>query len=117
VSDENEPTLPDQALVVRGGRMSPPHVVKAAMKHAKSHPGEFGVSVRSRADYSEEELARRVVGSPYMVSTVGEIRALGGEVIASEREPGDAHADLIFPTRPTEADVETLSKAFEKRTK
>lgn len=117
MSKENESALPDDAPVVRGGRMSPPHVVKAAMKHAKSHPGQYAVSVRCRADYSEEQLAEKVVGAPYMISTVGEIRALGGDVVSSEREPGDAHADLIFPMRPNEEDVVTLSNVFQKRTK
>jgi hypothetical protein len=108
---DQQASLPSGALVLRGGGMNPPNVVKAAQKHERSHPGQYAISVRSRADYDESQLADRIVGPVYMLSTVARLRELGYEVEASEREPGDAHADLIFPSRPTEEEVSILKSA------
>lgn len=104
--------LPDEALVLRGGGMSEPHVVKAARKHAKKHKRTYAISVRCRHDYDEAQLFERLGYAPYMLSTVGQIRAEGYNVVSSEVEFGDAHADLVFGRRvPKEGDITKLKEA------
>jgi hypothetical protein len=102
--------LPDEALVVRGGRNTPEQV-EASVDH---HPsGVVGVSVRSAPGLTVAELAANLTHGQIGVTTVGRVRAAGGDVIAtSGRSPNhatltglspDEISRLLTPTEPNPA--------------
>ena len=102
--------LPDDALVVRGGRNRPEDIARAT----GTHPcGVTGISVESSAGATTKELAAAIPHRQIGVTTVGKVRALGGEVIPTPgRSPNHAtltglspeHASqLLNPTRPNPA--------------
>jgi hypothetical protein len=71
--------IPDEALVVRGGKCKP-ESFKANMR--KPHPtGLIGASVQSDAGVPLEGLARFLPQSEIGMTTVGAIRQAGGDVI------------------------------------
>ena len=70
--------LPDDALVVRGGRNSPEQVEKAFA----THPGGVtGVAVESAAGLTVAQLAAIVPADRVGVTTVGRVRGAGGDVV------------------------------------
>jgi hypothetical protein len=99
--------IPDEALVVRGGTCSPEKLDSALRKR---HPsGVVGASVQSAADVPVEELARKIRNNQIGVTTAGEIRTAGGDVVRTSG--GGYHATvtgisahalsrLLCPTRP-----------------
>jgi hypothetical protein len=105
-------TLPDDALVVRGGVMEPRVMQVGAETHYEDC-GEFAISVASLPDASIEDITRMALlaNNQIRVSTVGRIRACGYEVVPSEPPP--AHADLKLPNPPTDDDWETLRSIFD----
>ena len=83
--------IPDEALVVRGGRNQP-----ADLRHgARTHPnGVTGPSVECAEGLPVEELAAAIPHGQIGVTTVGAIRAAGGDVVrTSGRSP--YHATLV----------------------
>ncbi len=70
--------LPDNALVVRGGRNTPEQVRKGMGTHPS---GVTGVSVESAAGATVEQLAAAIPHGQIGVTTVGQVRAAGGDVI------------------------------------
>lgn len=83
--------LPDEALVVRGGRNRPEDIDRGFGVHPS---GAAGVSVESAAGLSVAELAERVPHGQVGVTTVARVRAAGGEVVrTSGRSPN--HATLV----------------------
>jgi hypothetical protein len=88
--------LPDDALVVRGGTNTPEQVRNGIDRHRAS--GIVGVSVQSAAGLNAEELA---VGLPHGrvgVTTVGRVRAMGGDVVpTSGRSPHHATLTGLTP--------------------
>lgn len=88
--------LPDDALVVRGGRNTPDHVRAGIDRHRQS--GIVGVSVQSAEGLSVQELAAGVPHGRVGITTVGEVRALGGDVIrTSGRSPHHATLTGLTP--------------------
>jgi hypothetical protein len=83
--------IPDEALVVRGGRNCPEDIERAI----GTHPiGVTGISVESAIGLSIGELAAKIPHGQVGVMTMREIRAIGGDVIrTSGRSP--YHATLI----------------------
>ncbi|QDV35092.1 hypothetical protein ElP_29940 [Tautonia plasticadhaerens] len=70
--------LPDTAQVVRGGRNRPEDVARGVA----THPGGVtGISVECSADRSIEQLAASIPHGQIGVTTVGEVRAAGGDVV------------------------------------
>ena len=64
--------------MVRGGQNTPEQVRKGLRTHPS---GVTGVSVESAADATVEQLAAAIPHGRIGVTTVGEIRAAGGDVI------------------------------------
>jgi hypothetical protein len=94
--------LPDDALVVRGG-MNLPASFERGSGVALDDAGKLqGVSVNSAGDVSLGELTaeRPATGYPGIphtqigVSTVGAVRAAGGDVVASPTKRNPYHATL-----------------------
>lgn len=103
-------TIPDSALVVRGGRNLPADIER----RTGTHPcGVTGVSVQCGEGISVDELAAAIPHGQIGVTTVGAVRAAGGDVVrTSGRTPhhatltglGPAEASrLLTPTIPNPA--------------
>jgi hypothetical protein len=99
--------LPDDARVVRGGTNTPELVRKGIGRHPS---GVTGVSVHSAPGATVEELAEGIRNGQIGVTTVGEVRAAGGDVVVtSGRSPhhatltgltADEISALLTPTEP-----------------
>lgn len=102
--------IPDDALVVRGGKNRPEDILRGTGTHPSS---VTGVSVESAAGAAVEELAAAVPHGQVGVTTVGKVRAAGGDVIrTSGRSPNHATltgltpeqaSELLSPTTPNPA--------------
>jgi hypothetical protein len=106
--------LPDDALVVRGGMNLPTSFVQGSGVAVQPDRTLDGVSVNSAAGLSVAELTApnaqtRYPGIPHRqigVTSVGAIRALGGDVIPSPTRANPHHATLTGLT------VEQASQLF-----
>jgi hypothetical protein len=67
--------LPDEALVVRGGRNRPEDIARGTATHPS---GVTGISVESATNVTLEALAAFIPHRQVGVTTVGEVRKLGG---------------------------------------
>ena len=83
--------LPDDAWVVRGGRNRPEDLSRGFGVHPG---GAVGVSVESAPGISRIELAAGVPHSQVGVTTVGSVRAAGGDVIRTSGR-NLSHATLV----------------------
>jgi hypothetical protein len=102
--------IPDDALVVRGGRNLPADFRRGTGTHPS---GVTGVSVECEAGASLDELAAAIPHNHIGVTTVEEIRAEGGDVLRTTgRSPyhatlvglsPDKAGRLFNPTRPNPA--------------
>jgi hypothetical protein len=112
-------TLPDEALVVRGGRNLPENFAQGSGV-AVGEGGEVqGVSVNSAAGRSVAELTapNAATGYPGMphrqigATTVGAIRAAGGDVVPSPTRANPYHATLsgLTPDRASSLFRPTIS--------
>ena len=70
--------IPDEALVVRGGRNRPADIVRGTATHPS---GVTGVSVECAVGVSVAELARAIPHGQIGVTTVGAVRQLRGDVV------------------------------------
>jgi hypothetical protein len=110
---EASDALPDDALVLRGGHMQPDTLETNALTEYDAS-GRYALSVFSAPGLDREQLAR-VAAQPrgqVRLSTVGRIRTAGYEIVRSENI-APAHADLILPNPPTDADYEAVIAAFD----
>lgn len=83
--------IPDQAVVIRGGRNLPDDLRRGTRTHPR---GVTGASVECVENLSLEELAAAVPHGQIGATTVSAIRAAGGDVVrTSGRSPH--HATLI----------------------
>jgi hypothetical protein len=90
--------IPDEALVVRGGRNQPEDLRRGTRTHPS---GVTGASVECAAGLSPEELAEAIPHGQVGVTTVGAIRAAGGDVVrTSGRSP---HHATVVGLSPEEA--------------
>ena len=71
-------SIPDEALVVRGGRNRPEDILRGTGTHPS---GVTGVSVESAAGVTVTELAATIPHGQVGVTTVGDVRKAGGDVI------------------------------------
>jgi hypothetical protein len=104
--------LPDDALVVRGGKNRPEDILRGTGIHPS---GVAGVSVESAAGASIRDLAVAIPHGQVGVTTVGSVRNAGGDVIrTSGRSPNHATltglspeqaSRLLTPTVPNPAKV------------
>lgn len=72
--------IPDDALVVRGGRNQPEDLRRGTRTHPS---GMTGVSVECAEGLSVDELAAVIPHGQLGVTTVGAVRSTGGEVVRS----------------------------------
>jgi len=87
--------IPDDALVVRGGRNRPADLRRGTGTHPS---GVTGVSVESEAGLSVAELAAAIPHGEVGVTTVGDVRKAGGDVIrTSGRSPYHATLTGLTP--------------------
>lgn len=103
-------TIADDALVVRGGRNRPEDIERGTAMHPS---GVTGFSVECNSGHTLEELAAAIPHGQLGVTTVGAIRAVGGDVLrTSGRTPHHATVTgltpeeasrLLTPTRPNPA--------------
>jgi len=99
--------IPDEALVVRGGRNRPEDIQRGTATHPS---GVSGISVECGVGLSLAELAATIPHGQVGVTSVGEVRQLGGDVIrTSGRSPNHATltgltpkeiSNLLTPTVP-----------------
>jgi hypothetical protein len=102
--------IPDEAIVVRGGRNRPEDIQRGIGTHPS---GVTGISVECALGLTVEELSVAIPHGQVGFTTVGEIRKAGGEVIrTSGRSPYHATltgltpqqiSDLLNPTFPNSA--------------
>ena len=83
--------IPDAALVVRGGRNQPENLRRGMATHPS---GMRGVSVECAEGMSVDDLAACIPHNQVGVSTVGAIRAAGGDVVRTSGRSRH-HATLI----------------------
>jgi hypothetical protein len=105
-------SLPDDAVVLRGGLMLPRDLDTGALTHYDEF-GEYALSVYALPGRTADEIAILVPlrHSKIRQSTVGRLREGGYEVVPSPGPPG--HADLKLPSPPTEDDWKTLDALFD----
>jgi hypothetical protein len=92
--------LPDDALVVRGGRNLPDGFVQASGAALDAGGRVHGISVNSAAGLSLEDLTSPNLQTGYPgiphrqvgVTTVGAIRAAGGDVVPSPTRTNPHHS-------------------------
>jgi hypothetical protein len=100
----------DDALVVRGGKNRPEDIERGTAQHPS---GITGFSVECSISRTVEELASAIPHGQVGVTTVGHIRAAGGDVVrTSGRTPYPATVTsltpeeanrLLTPTQPNPA--------------
>jgi hypothetical protein len=90
--------IPDDALVVRGGRNQPEDLRRGIQTHPS---GVTGASVECAEGLSVQELTAAIPHGQVGVTTVGAIRAAGGDVVRTTgRSP---HHATIVGLSPDEA--------------
>jgi hypothetical protein len=95
--------IPDEALVVRGGRNRPEDIERGTATHPS---GVTGISVECAVGVSVAELAAATPHGQVGVTTGAKVRAAGGEVIrTSGRSPH--HATLTGLTPESASDLLT----------
>lgn len=82
--------IPNEALVVRGGRNRPEDIQRATGTHPS---GITGISVECAAGLSVAELTVAIPHGQVGVTTVGEVRSEGGDVIRTSGRSSN-HATL-----------------------
>jgi hypothetical protein len=89
--------IPDNALVVRGGRNRPEDIRRSIGTHPS---GITGISVECGVGLSVVELAVSIPHGQVGVTTLGEVRKAGGDVLrTSGRSPNHATLTGLTPDR------------------
>ncbi len=87
--------IPDDARVVRGGKNRPEDILRGTGTHLS---GVTGVSVESAAGATVEQLAAAIPHGQIGVTTVGQVRAAGGDVVRTlGRSPNHATLTGLTP--------------------
>jgi hypothetical protein len=101
--------LPDEALVVRCGQ--PPFGHPSILpERCVPHEGVFGFSVQSADGVTLNRLAAWCPNRKVGVLTVGEIRALGYDVVITSGQ--GYHATVVVPTDWDPDSAESLAQSF-----
>ena len=83
--------ISDEAIIVRGGRNLPDDIRRGMGTHPS---GVRGISVECSTDLTAAELAYAIPHGHIGITTVGAVRAIGGDVVrTSGRTPH--HATLV----------------------
>ncbi|MDE0088846.1 MAG: flavoredoxin [Candidatus Poribacteria bacterium] len=87
--------IPDDALVIRGGRNQASDIQRGTGTHPA---GVTGVSVESAEGVSVTELAQTIPHSQIGITTVAEVRKAGGNVVRTDgRSPYHATLTGLTP--------------------
>ncbi|MEA5624541.1 flavoredoxin [Nostoc sp. UHCC 0251] len=84
--------IPDEALVVRGGRNRPEDIRRGIGTHPS---GITGISVECAVGSSLAELASSIPHGQIGVTTVGEVRQAGGDVIRTSGRSANHETSCI----------------------
>ncbi len=91
----SQSSLPDDAFVVRGGLNEHEQIRRNYRRHPS---GIEGVSVHSAPDLDVQDLAVGIPNGQVGITTVGQVRELGGDVIpTSGRSPFHATLTGLTP--------------------
>src|SRR5262249_46940848 len=88
VSGPAESGFPNDALVVRGGVRKP--------ETLEANLATGGISANSHPDATVEELSRSLPQKHIGVTTVGDVRAIGGDVVATPTANNLFHVDIVL---------------------
>ena len=105
------PILPDDALVVRGGLNKPGNFTEGAGVYTDADDLLSRVSVQCAPGKTEKELARPLLNGQIGVTTLGRLRAAGGQVEPAPTAGNPDHcllrglnaataSGLFTPTKP-----------------
>lgn len=101
-------TIPDEAIVVRGGRNRPEDVARGTGTHPS---GAVGVSVECAVKLSVAELGEGIPHNQIGVTTVADVRAAGGDVVrTSGRSPHHATLTGLAPEEVSRLLTPTIKK-------
>ena len=104
--------IPDEALVVRGGRNQPEDLRRGTRTHPS---GVTGASVECAEGLSLKELAKAIPHGQVGVTTVGAIRAAGGDVVrTSGRSPHHATVVGVSPDEASRLLTPTIANPAKK---
>ena len=106
------PTLPDEALVVRGGQNLPTNFAQGSGVQVETGGKLQGVSVNSAPEITVQALTAPnpqtgypgILHSQIGVTTVGAVRAAGGDVVPAPTRTNPYHA-LLGGLTPEQASV------------
>jgi hypothetical protein len=101
--------IPDDAFVVRGGRMDPEDL-KEAIETTHARYGAWGFSTQAAGGLSVGELAEKVPHRQVRVATAGEIRRLGYDIYPTFK-PHHCTVDLGLEEPDNDA-IEGLQRVF-----
>ena len=105
--------IPDDALVVRGGRNEPESFERGTATHPS---GVTGVSVQCEAGLSLPELAESIPHSRIGVTTAGVVRAAGGDVVRTAgRSPHHATLTGLTPEAASRLFTPTVANPTRQR--
>ena len=107
--------LSNDTVVVRGGTCTAERFEDGSGVTTDENGKLQGVSVQSSANKSAEELAEGVKNNQYGTTTVGAIRALGGDVVASPNDNNPDHATLSGITSEQAESLFTPTKKKPKK--
>src|SRR3954453_14452603 len=99
---ETEISLPEEAVVVRGGLSAAETLAMTAFAHYDVH-GDFAISVRSKPGMTADEMAHVEPALPQprlRETTVGDLRAAGYDVVRDEPPP--THALIMLDPFPAD---------------
>jgi hypothetical protein len=105
--------IPDDALVVRGGRNRPEDIRRGTATHPS---GVTGISVESAGGLTVEQLAAAIPHGQVGVTTVGAVRAAGGDVVCtSGRSPNHATLTGLTPEQVSQLLTPTTINPAKKK--
>jgi hypothetical protein len=105
--------IPDDALVVRGGKNRPEDIERGTGTHPS---GVTGVSVEAATGATVGQLAAAVPHGQIGVTSVGQIRAAGGDVVrTSGRSPNHATLTGLTPEQSSRLLTSTSSNPAKQR--
>jgi hypothetical protein len=106
----DEPPLPDDAIVVRGGEMKYGDLEVAAVSNYQWH-GVYALTVWSEAGLTAQQIHDKYLAryTKARFSTAGEIRGFG---YGLQPTWDSGHYDIVLPNPPSVTDWDNLSSIF-----
>jgi hypothetical protein len=106
----DEPPLPDDAIVVRGGEMKHRDLERSAATNY-DETGEYALTVWSEIGLTAEQIHQKYIPHPKARwSTADRVRGAGYE-LKPTWDP--AHYDIVLPNPPSVTDWDNLTNVFD----